>query len=75
MVFSAAMDFSGGVIVQLASDDRCTYEVVSIEEDGTAGFPVAISQLRRTSWLEAPKRDFARKLVQCAMSMGPGLTP
>lgn len=28
------MDFSSGVIVRLASDDACSYEVVSIEEDG-----------------------------------------
>ena len=41
------MDFSSGVIVRLASDDACSYEVVSIEEDGTAAFPVAISQLRK----------------------------
>lgn len=43
------MDFSSGVIVRLASDDACSYEVVSIEEDGTAAFPVAISQLRKAS--------------------------
>jgi hypothetical protein len=57
------MDFSSGVILRLASDDACSYEVVSIEEDGgrcwlrrspqprngTAAFPVVISQLRKAS--------------------------